>query len=69
MDCAKPLPLVEPKRVWDGTKDLGAAACGGLDWPNSDPKEEPKMLSFVLNPPDLVKRESLKPCGLECDSI
>jgi hypothetical protein len=47
---------------------LEAGAFDVLGFPNSDPKEEPKMLSFVLNPPDFVNKEFPNPC-FECDSI
>jgi hypothetical protein len=39
--------------------------------PKSEPKDEPKMLSPFLKPPDFVKSEFVevaKSCCLECDS-
>lgn len=65
MDWPNALPLVEPKWDWDAAKGLEVDVLG---FPNSDPKEEPKMLSFVLNPPDFVNKEFPNPC-FECDSI
>lgn len=64
--------MAPPSRPCDGVGASGLAggAFVGLGRPKSDPNEDPKILSPVLKPPDLVNNE-LVDCpklSLECDS-
>lgn len=53
-----------------GASGLAGGACDFWGRPNSDPNEDPKILSPVLKPPDLVNSEFVDcpKLSFECES-
>lgn len=64
--------MAPPNRPCDGVGASGLAggACDFWGRPNSDPNEDPKILSPVLKPPDLVNSEFVDcpKLSFECES-